>query len=98
MAAFDLTKYGINVTNIHRNTAVPVLYEIGLRKEAGTAISDVGALLVYSGEKTGRSPKDKRVVRHPDSEAHIDWGAINIGLDEHTYMVNHERAVDYLNI
>ncbi len=98
MAAFDLSKYGINVTNIHRNTAVPVLYEIGLRKEAGTAISDVGALLVYSGEKTGRSPKDKRVVRHPDSEANIDWGPINIGLDEHTYMVNHERAVDYLNI
>ena len=98
MAAFDLSKYGISVTDIHRNTSVPVLYEIGLRNEPGTAISDVGALLVYSGAKTGRSPKDKRIVRHPDSEKNIDWGAINIGLDEHTYMVNHERAVDYLNI
>jgi len=98
MAAFDLSKYGITVTDIHRNTSVPVLYEIGLRNEPGTAISDVGALLVYSGEKTGRSPKDKRIVRHPESEKHIDWGDINIGLDEHTYMVNHERAIDYLNI
>ncbi len=98
MAAFDLSKYGINVTNIHRNTAVPVLYEIGLRKEAGTAISDVGALLVYSGEKTGRSPKDKRVVRHPDSEANIDWGPINIELDEHIFMIKRERAIDYLNV
>ena len=98
MATFDLKKYGIKVENIHRNTAVPTLYEIGLRKEAGTAISDVGALLVYSGLKTGRSPKDKRIVRHPDSENNIDWGDINIGLDEHTYMVNHERAIDYLNI
>jgi phosphoenolpyruvate carboxykinase (ATP) len=75
-----------------------VLYEIGLRKEAGTAISNKGALLVYSGEKTGRSPKDKRIVRNPQSEKNIDWGPINIGLDEHTYSVNRERAIDYLNI
>ena len=98
MATFDLTKYGIRVTDVHRNTPVPILYEIGLRKEAGTAISDTGALLVYSGEKTGRSPKDKRIVRNPQSEANIDWGPVNIGLDEHTYEVNHERAIDYLNI
>lgn len=98
MAAFNLSQYGIQVENIHRNSSVPVLYEIGLRREAGTAISDVGALLVYSGEKTGRSPKDKRIVRNPESEKNIDWGPINIGLDEHTYSVNRERAIDYLNI
>jgi len=94
---FNLKKYGIDVENIYRNSSVPVLYEIGLRQEKGTAISDVGALLVYSGEKTGRSPKDKRIVKNPASENNIDWGKINIGLDEHTYMVNHERALDYLN-
>ena len=98
MAPLDLTQYGINVHSIYRNTAVPVLYELGLRKEEGTAISDTGALLVYSGEKTGRSPKDKRIVRHPASEKNIDWGPVNISLDEQTYMVNHERAIDYLNI
>ena len=95
--SFNLHKNGIEVENIYRNTSVPALYEIGLRREKGTAISDVGALLVYSGEKTGRSPKDKRVVRHPDSENNIDWGDINIELDEHTFMVNRERAIDYLN-
>lgn len=95
---FDLTQYGITTNTIYRNSSVPVLYELGLRLEKGTAISDVGALMTYSGEKTGRSPKDKRIVRHPDSDDNIDWGNINIGLDEHTYMVNHERAIDYLNI
>ena len=98
MAKFNLSQYGIDVEKIHRNSSVPVLYEIGLRNEAGTAISDVGALMVYSGEKTGRSPKDKRIVRNPESEKNIDWGPINIGLDEHTYFVNRERAIDYLNI
>ena len=95
---FNLRKYGIETEEVYRNSSVPVLYELGLRLEKGTAISDVGALLVYSGEKTGRSPKDKRIVRHPDSEKNIDWGPINMGLDEHTFMVNHERAMDYLNI
>ena len=95
--AFNLQQHGIEVSEIHRNLSRPALYEIALRSEKGTAISDVGALLVYSGEKTGRSPKDKRVVKHPDSENNIDWGEINIELDEHTFMVNRERAMDYLN-
>ena len=95
--AFDLTQYGIEVNDILRNSSVPVLYEIGLRNEKGTAISDKGALLVYSGEKTGRSPKDKRIVRHPESENNIDWGDINIELDQHTFDINRERAMDYLN-
>ena len=95
--SFNLQAYNINVEEIHRNTSVPALYEIALRREKGTAISDVGALLVYSGEKTGRSPKDKRVVRNPESENNIDWGEINIACDESTFMINHERAIDYLN-
>ena len=70
---FNLTKHGIEVKEIYRNTSVPALYEIALRHEKGTAISDTGALLVYSGEKTGRSPKDKRIVKHASSENNIDF-------------------------
>lgn len=95
--AFNLRNLGIEVEEIHRNTSVPGLYEIALRREKGTAISDVGALLVYSGEKTGRSPKDKRIVRHPGSQDHIDWGDVNIELEEQIFLVNRERAIDYLN-
>jgi phosphoenolpyruvate carboxykinase (ATP) len=95
--SFNLKQYGIDVENIYRNTSVPALYEIGLRQEKGTAISDVGALMVYSGLKTGRSPKDKRVVKSPESENNIDWGEINIELDKHIFDINRERAIDYLN-
>ncbi|NND32221.1 MAG: phosphoenolpyruvate carboxykinase (ATP), partial [Saprospiraceae bacterium] len=97
MQPFTLAKYDIATGEIFRNISVPQLYEIALRREKGTAISDVGALLVYSGKKTGRSPKDKRIVRNPSSENNIDWGDINIGLDEHTFMINRERAIDFLN-
>lgn len=95
--SFSLSQYGIDVTNIHRNTSVPLLYEIALRYEEGTAISDTGALMVYSGEKTGRSPKDKRIVRSPESEGNIDWGDINIQLEEQIFNINRERGIDYLN-
>jgi len=94
---FTLNQYGIDVKEIYRNASVPMLYELGLRTEKGTAMSDVGALLVYSGEKTGRSPKDKRIVRNPDSEGNIDWGDVNIDMDEHIFMINRERAIDFLN-
>lgn len=95
--AFDLKQYQILTGNIYRNLSTPELYEIALRAEKGTAISDVGALLVYSGEKTGRSPKDKRIVLNPESKENIDWGEVNVGLDEQVFMINRERAIDYLN-
>ena len=94
---FNLQSYNIEVDAIYRNSSVPSLYEIALRTEKGTAISNTGALLVYSGEKTGRSPKDKRTVRQAPSDAHIDWGDVNIEMDEQVFMINRERACDYLN-
>lgn len=94
---FDLSQYEIHTPEVYRNLSVPELYEKALRLEKGTAISDKGALMAYSGEKTGRSPKDKRIVKQEPSRDNIDWGEINIELDEHTFMINRERALDYLN-
>jgi 5-methyltetrahydropteroyltriglutamate--homocysteine methyltransferase len=39
-----------------------VLYEHAIRYEKDASIAENGALVAYSGVKTGRSPKDKRVV------------------------------------
>ncbi len=94
---FDLRAYGIDLTEIYRNSERAILYESALRLEQGSAISNKGALMVYSGKKTGRSPKDKRIVRQPDSEKNIDWGPVNFEMDEHTFLVNRERAIDYFN-
>lgn len=94
---FDLASHGITVRDVFRNMSPSSLYEEAIRHEAGTSISDTGCLIAYSGEKTGRSPKDKRVVRHPDSEANVWWGPVNFPLDEMTFAINRERAIDYLN-
>lgn len=93
----NLTAYDIHVNNIHRNLTPAELYEEAIRLDPTAAITRTGALAITSGEKTGRSPADKRVVEDEANKDNIWWGKINIKLDEHTYMINRERAVDYLN-
>ncbi len=94
---FDLTSHGINVERVLRNVSPGKLYEEAIGHEKGSLISSEGALLVSSGEKTGRSPGDKRIVVAPESEHDINWGPINIRLEDRTFLINHERAIDYLN-
>ena len=97
MSEFSLEAHGITVTNIARNLPSAILYEEAIRADPRSCISDTGALIAYSGDKTGRSPLDKRVVKNPESEEDIWWGSVNLPLDEWTFQVNRERAKDYLN-
>ena len=92
---FSLKPYGISVTNVLRNPPVGRLYELGVAE--GDLITDSGALAAYSGAKTGRSPKDKRIVDHPRSSGDIWWGPVNIKLPEISFLANRQRAIDYLN-
>src|SRR5437868_9336962 len=95
--AFNLQDYDITVAEIHRNLPPSQLYEHAIRYEKDASIAENGALVAYSGVKTGRSPKDKRIVKHPNSEADVWWGTVNIPLDAHSFAINRERARDYLN-
>lgn len=94
---FDLTPYGIQVKEIRRNLSPAALYIEAIQGDVKCDIADSGALIAFSGDKTGRSPKDKRVVEHPESKNDIWWGAVNVPIDEETFEVNRERAIDYLN-
>ncbi|KAL1942780.1 hypothetical protein VTO73DRAFT_5020 [Trametes versicolor] len=90
-AGFDMDRI-----QIKRNAPPAVLYEDAVRNE-GAIISSSGALINFSGKKTGRSPKDKRIVYEETSKDEIWWGSVNIKMDEHTFEINRERAIDYLN-
>ena len=62
-------------------------YLQALQHEPGTSITSAGALATLSGAKTGRSPRDKRVVRETESENDIWWndaknGSPNFEMDE----------------
>ena len=94
---FDLSKYRIDVPRIVRNASPAQLYEEALAFETNSAITSTGALTARSGKRTGRSPSDKRIVDNPASSADVWWGDVNIKLDQLGFLVNRERAIDYLN-
>lgn len=76
---------------------MPVLYEEALKYEEGTAITSTGALVTKSGAKTGRSPRDKRIVDEATCQNDVWWGPVNVKMDDKVFMINRERAIDYLN-
>ena len=94
---FDIRKHHLHVDTVLRNMPPARLYQEEILAEANSAISDTGAMVVSSGAKTGRSPKDKRIVEHPYTIEDIWWGDVNVGLKEHTFLINRARALDYLN-
>jgi phosphoenolpyruvate carboxykinase (ATP) len=58
------------------NAGTAALYEHALRRGEGH-IATGGPLVVDTGKFTGRSPKDKFVVRDATTEEQVDWGAVN---------------------
>ncbi len=93
---FDLSSFGISVKDIVRNATTARLYEFAIIDQCA-AIEYSGALATRSGDKTGRSPKDKRIVESSQTTNDIWWGDINIRLTEKSFMINRQRARDYLN-
>lgn len=54
-------------------------------------------MVAYSGKRTGRSPKDKRVVVDSTTEKDIWWGNVNIPISRESYNILESIAIQYLN-
>ncbi|HMP80883.1 MAG TPA: phosphoenolpyruvate carboxykinase (ATP), partial [Pirellulaceae bacterium] len=62
-------------SHVLRNASVARLYEEAVLLDQGVII-DRGAIAALSGTKTGRSPKDKRVVDQPSVHDAVWWGDV----------------------
>ncbi|KAJ4780214.1 Phosphoenolpyruvate carboxykinase (ATP) [Rhynchospora pubera] len=93
------TDTSLKLTHVLHNLSPAELYEQAIKYEKGSFVTSSGALATLLGAKTGRSPKDKRVVNDEATTQELWWGkgSPNIEMDEHTFTLNRERAVDYLN-
>jgi len=81
---------------LHRNAAPAQLYEDAIIFDNGR-ITKSGGIASRSGEKTGRSPGDKRVVEQDSIKDDVWWGDVNIPLSEESFDRLRQRAVDYLD-
>ena len=78
MATLDLTKYGITgTTEIVHNPSYEQLFEeetkAGLEGFEVGHVSELGAVDVFTGVYTGRSPKDKFIVKDETSKDTVWW-------------------------
>ena len=78
MANLDLTKYGITgTTEIVHNPSYDVLFaeetKAGLEGFEKGQVTELGAVNVMTGIYTGRSPKDKFLVKDATSENTVWW-------------------------
>jgi len=81
--------------DVHWNPSTSLLYTHALERGEGR-LAEGGALAVDTGEHTGRSPKDKFIVREPGSEDRIWWGDVNAPLEEDRFEGLRDKVTDYL--
>jgi phosphoenolpyruvate carboxykinase (ATP) len=90
-----LDAVGINAAvNVYWNLNTPELYEEVARRGEGLISAD-GALLVDTGEHTGRAAKDKAIVREPSSEEKVFWGDVNKDFPQEKFDRLRERMMKY---
>jgi len=82
-------------TTIHRNRHVNWLIRRSLNNKE-VASSKKGAVIVYTGKYTGRSPKDKFIVDTSDIHLRIDWKN-NQSLSVENYERLRKKTINYLN-
>ncbi|MEZ4633326.1 MAG: phosphoenolpyruvate carboxykinase [Deinococcales bacterium] len=64
--------YGLEFSTVHWNLTAPALYEEAI-KRGEAKVGANGPLIVDTGKFTGRSPKDKFIVRDESTENLVDW-------------------------
>ena len=81
---------------VHRNAAPAKLYEHAVLFDGGK-VTKSGGLAALSGKKTGRSPRDKRIVSQDSVEADVWWGEVNVPISEASFQKVRQQATDYLD-
>lgn len=84
----------LNSSN-HLNLSSKQLIEIALARGEGELASNQ-ALVVKTGVRTGRSPKDRFIVRDETTETQVDWNHINQGISTEKFNALWDKAEQYL--
>ena len=92
----SLEKYGIKNAKVQYQLSSEELHDITIAKKQGVEASS-GALAVNTGEFTGRSPKDRFIVKDDITKDRVWWGNINIPFDSEKFQKLYDKVTDYLS-
>ena len=91
-----LEQYGIKNAKVNYQLSADQLHDITISKGLGVEASS-GAIAVNTGEFTGRSPKDRFIVKDDITKDRVWWGDINIAFEPEKFDALYTKVVDYLS-
>ena len=92
----NLEKYGIKDAQVHWNLDPETLQKITVEKGMGVE-SENGTLAINTGKFTGRSPKDRFLVKDDYTKDKIWWGRINKPISPENFDKLRGEIVNYLS-
>ncbi len=96
MPTAALAKMGIVNENVHYQLSPEELTQQTVERSQGV-LSSTGALVINTGEFTGRSPQDKFIVLDEITEHSVDWGGFNTPIDEKYFFQLQQKLTTYLS-
>ncbi len=92
-----LLSFGLkNTESIHYQLPPEELVQDTLRIGEGV-LNDTGALVIRTGEFTGRSPKDKFIVKDETTADSVHWNDFNIPIDTKYFDIILKKVTAYLD-
>jgi len=87
----------------HINTSGKIYYQslpedlLSQSLENGEGVlSDTGALVINTGEFTGRSPKDRFIVKDDETRQTVNWNDLNLPIEEEYFTGLFNKMMDYI--
>ncbi len=94
-SSYGLEHHGFTeLSHIYWNLSTPALYERAIANREGMVVHN-GPIAVRTGSYTGRSPKDKFIVRDNETDRKVWWGTINQPFDPAAFDHLHRRMMAY---
>ncbi len=93
----NLVKSGLkNTDSIHYQLSPEELVQDTIRLGEGR-LNDTGALVILTGEFTGRSPKDKFTVKDDYTADTVNWNEFNIPIEPKYFDIIFDKVRNYLD-
>ncbi len=92
----NLDYLGIKTAKIQRNIDGKELCKLSVEKGHGK-YTKTGALLVETGKHTGRSPKDRWLVKEEKTEHLVNWNKVHKPISEDNFNILFSKITSYLS-